>query len=324
MLRLLLPFIILTILVAATLSLPAWAMDDTPTPEADYWQVIAAINALATTESDERPVGGEDAWHALAEDLASMTSVQVGSGAIVPLDHSFLLEELFANLPDVALIHSLTGALLTAKGAQGLPPIVDADMASLAPILAQAEFRYLPQERPKFIRFLMDQWERFLRWLSGYLPEWTIEIPPIVGQIAAITGTVILAALVAYVLAQIVGEFTAEAGARYPDEVEGVPLTADRALQRAQELSTGGDYRTAVRYLYLSTLLLLEERGLLRYDRSLTNREYLRRVAHDPALSVTLQDVVDVFDRTWYGYQPLDESTYQRYAEAVAQLKRYQ
>ena len=75
------------------------------------------------------------------------------------------------------------------------------------------------------------------------------------------------------------------------------PLTADAALQRAQTFSAGGDYRTAVRYLYLSTLLLLEERGLFRYDRSLTNREYLRRVAHDPTLSAILQDVVEVFDR---------------------------
>jgi hypothetical protein len=40
--------------------------------------------------------------------------------------------------------------------------------------------------------------------------------------------------------------------------------------------SSEGDYRTAVRYLYLSLLLLLEEHGLLRYDRPLTDREYLQ------------------------------------------------
>ena len=62
---------------------------------------------------------------------------------------------------------------------------------------------------------------------------------------------------------------------------------------------------------------------MLRYDRALTNREVLRRVAHDPTLAAVLQDVVDVFDRVWYGYQPLDEVTYQRYAAAVDRLKRY-
>ena len=107
------------------------------------------------------------------------------------------------------------------------------------------------------------------------------------------------------------------------EDLGGESLTADSALRRAQEFSGGGDYRTAVRYLYLSTLLRLEERGLLRYDRSLTNREYLQRVAHDPDLSTVLRDVVDVFDRVWYGYQPLDAPAYQRYATAVEALKHY-
>lgn len=148
-------------------------------------------------------------------------------------------------------------------------------------------------------------------------------MPPAVGQLLAVLATVALAGVVAYLLAKVVGEFTAEARTHDDEDAHGVPLTADAALHRAQELSTGGDYRTAVRYLYLSTLLLMEERGLFRYDRSLTNREYLRRVAHDPALSAILQDVVDVFDRVWYGYQPLDELTYQRYANTVETLKRY-
>src|SRR5574341_98434 len=105
-------------------------------------------------------------------------------------------------------------------------------------------------------------------------------------------------------------------------EASGELLTADSALRRAQTLSAASDYRTAVRYLYLSSLLLLEERGLLRYDRSLTNREYLRSVAHLPELASTLRDVVEVFDRVWYGYQLLDAAAYARYADRVADLRR--
>jgi hypothetical protein len=106
------------------------------------------------------------------------------------------------------------------------------------------------------------------------------------------------------------------------EELGGEPLTAELALQRAQELSTGGDYRTAVRYLYLSSLLLLEERGLLRYDRSLTNREYLRTVAHRPELAAILREVIDVFDRVWYGFQTLNPGEYEAYVLRVETLRQ--
>jgi hypothetical protein len=78
----------------------------------------------------------------------------------------------------------------------------------------------------------------------------------------------------------------------------------------------------AVRYLYLSALLLLEERGLLRYDRSQTNREYLRGVVHRPDLAAILQEVVEVFDRVWYGFQPIDEAEVSHYTARVAELRR--
>jgi hypothetical protein len=99
-------------------------------------------------------------------------------------------------------------------------------------------------------------------------------------------------------------------------------LTADTALQRAQNLSNNGDYRSAVRYLYLSALLVLEEHGLLSYDRTKTNLEYLRSVSGHPELETPLKFVVEVFDRVWYGYQPLDDRGYQFYERQVGKLRQ--
>ena len=86
-------------------------------------------------------------------------------------------------------------------------------------------------------------------------------------------------------------------------------------------LSTQGDYRTAVRYLYLSSLLVLDEQGLLRYDRSRTNREYLRSVSSRPELAIPLRKVIDVFDRVWYGFEAVDENTYKSYVQQVEELR---
>jgi hypothetical protein len=92
-------------------------------------------------------------------------------------------------------------------------------------------------------------------------------------------------------------------------------------MQRAQALSMQGDYRSAIRYLYLSSLLLLDEQGLLRYDRSRTNREYLRSVSSRPELANPLRAVIDVFDRTWYGFEDVDEETYKSYVQHVDELR---
>jgi len=111
-------------------------------------------------------------------------------------------------------------------------------------------------------------------------------------EVATASG-LILAAVLIYILhglrSGVVAEaqMNAEAGA-------AEPLDAESAMKRAQMLSGAGDYRAAVRYLYLAALLHLDEHGLLRYDRSLINCEYLRRVADRPDLAATLRDVVNL------------------------------
>jgi hypothetical protein len=101
----------------------------------------------------------------------------------------------------------------------------------------------------------------------------------------------------------------------------GERLSARGALAQAGTLAAGGDYRAAIRYLYLSTLLLLDERRLLRYDRSLTNREVLGQVAGDEALVERLRPVVEEFDRVWYGFAPVDEAEYEDYQRQIEQVR---
>jgi hypothetical protein len=120
----------------------------------------------------------------------------------------------------------------------------------------------------------------------------------------------------------LLSDFAAESAIMAGEHPGDELLTADTALQRAQQYSGEGDYRTAVRYLYLSALLLLEERGLLRYNRSLTNHEYLRSLAHQPELAAILRDIIEVFDRVWYGFHALDLAEYEWYAGRVEVLKR--
>ncbi len=144
---------------------------------------------------------------------------------------------------------------------------------------------------------------------------------PLIYVIAGVI-VIVLALVIGFFLRGLLANLVAETSAPPDPHAADEDLSAEAARLKAQALSGAGDYRTAVRYLYLSALLLLEERGLLRYNRTLTNREYLRTVAHLPELSAILRDVVEVFDQVWYGYHPLDEGAYTRYAERVAELQK--
>lgn len=101
------------------------------------------------------------------------------------------------------------------------------------------------------------------------------------------------------------------------------PTSSGGAADLASELAASGDYRAAVRYLYLSSLLLLDERGLIRYDATLTNREHLRQIQGQPQLLETLRQVINIFEDVWYGYAPVDAAVYQQYCHHLNQLRRF-
>jgi hypothetical protein len=104
-----------------------------------------------------------------------------------------------------------------------------------------------------------------------------------------------------------------------PDE----PATSSGAVDRAADFAAARDYRSAIRYLYLSSLLLLDERGLIHYDSTLTNREHLRQVHGRPQLHDLLRGIVNVFEDVWYGYAAVDETLYQQYLQHIHQLWQF-
>ena len=107
-----------------------------------------------------------------------------------------------------------------------------------------------------------------------------------------------------------------------PPEPGEDPPTSTAAHDLAAESEAAHDYRSAIRYLYLASLLKLDERGLIHYDRTLTNREHVRQITGNPQLVEALQPVVNTFDRVWYGFAPVDEPHYQDFRQHVERLEQ--
>lgn len=96
--------------------------------------------------------------------------------------------------------------------------------------------------------------------------------------------------------------------------------TEKTALTRAETAEAANDFRNALRFLYLSAILNLQERGRLPYDKSLTNREYLHQGRVDSNLQATLAPIIAVFDEVWYGHKPCDAETLESYRELLQKV----
>ncbi|HJZ67413.1 MAG TPA: DUF4129 domain-containing protein [Blastocatellia bacterium] len=84
---------------------------------------------------------------------------------------------------------------------------------------------------------------------------------------------------------------------------------ADVALAAAR----AGDFRGAVRKLYVSLLYELSERNLIELEESATNHEYLSKVSRFSRLVGPMRYLTDRFDYVWYGMFPSSEEDFAAY-----------
>jgi hypothetical protein len=79
--------------------------------------------------------------------------------------------------------------------------------------------------------------------------------------------------------------------------------TLDEWLVLADELQAKGDFRGAVRALYLASLMRLDEANIIRFNRRETNWEHYSRLEKSPMRPESLDFLSPTqhFDRVWYG-----------------------
>lgn len=292
-----------------------FAQQAAPISADEFWQRVEATREwLAGAPADD-----STDWQVEAARWRAVRDVVLPGGVTAPVDTSFIVSQLEASPRDrEALIAYLSGLL--ESRALTTPPGGEREAELLQNILARPEFQEESAAQnliQRIYQWLLEQFYRLLDFLYGSSGS-PVSVP---SEVVIPLTVLVIAAVLVFVFRDTLRNLFAEV--ELADEAAGVGevLSARSAGQKAQVLSSSGDYRHALRYLYLSALLLLDERGLLRYNRAQTNREYLRQVRGRPDLAEHLKVVVDTFDRVWYGFQPVDQESYARYAEHVSALE---
>lgn len=133
-------------------------------------------------------------------------------------------------------------------------------------------------------------------------------------------GCILLVGVSIFFIQQIRGNLVAEARDEVAETAMENVATEQAALTQSDRAAESKNFREALRFLYLSAIFHLQERGMLTYDKSLTNLEYLRTLQTQAELQRALQPAIRVFDDVWYGYKPCDADTVADYREMLKKV----
>ena len=102
--------------------------------------------------------------------------------------------------------------------------------------------------------------------------------------------------------------------------------TSGELAEAGLAAARAGDFRTAIRKLYVSLLYELVERNLIELEDGATNHEYLRKASRFTALAGPMRYLTERFDYVWYGMFPSSEDDFAaylaRYEEAMERARR--
>lgn len=299
------------------------APGEAPITLAEYWELVSTTHESVTQMGSTSGTAIRQELDRLAAEWEQVASVKLPDGKVVEVDPGYLVAELQKDPPKLEQLAGLLEALLRAHEDYPRNVFTLEDILPLEEILKRPEFQW--QESQNAPALQMPDWlARLIDRILEFFSRLFVRTGTAMYQGRAlwqVAGVILLIVVLFFVFRNISLNLTREAQLAAEDRGNEELLTSTGALQRAETLSVRGDYRNAIRYLYLSSLLVLDEQGLLRYDRSRTNREYLRSVSSQPGLAKPLQDVIDVFDRVWYGFESVDEQTYQTYVTRVDELR---
>jgi Domain of unknown function (DUF4129) len=186
-------------------------------------------------------------------------------------------------------------------------------------------------------RKTVGEWlRRIVNWLTGSMPSAPAKVPDIDTRWIRFLfySTVLsLLAVLGYLVWRTLGGRWGRQGARRDvrfagEDAELLRLPPDELRDRARQLAADGNFREALRHLYIALLLNLDARGVWRYDTRRTNWEHiaaLRRKTDDDSsrelLVEPLSDLTLRFDRVRYGNAACDQEDWTRFARDVEQLE---
>jgi hypothetical protein len=181
--------------------------------------------------------------------------------------------------------------------------------------------------------WLSDSLENFFERIGKFLEKLfdnrqapnapSAQLGPGIGQVIIAILIAILAGFLIFMLAQLrFGKKGKSESSETLISAEEARRTADQWISEADRLAAAGQFREAVRCLYLACLIRMDEQQILRFERHETNWEHLYRfrdLPHKPT-GFDLDPVTRNFDAAWYGFVPQSQANVDEFKGAYTTL----
>ena len=200
-----------------------------------------------------------------------------------------------------------------------------------------------------WVRSALDALGRGVAWVIEHIQNWLRgkpdesggepsrpERPPIEIWIALVAVALLAAGVAAFVAGRRKKAVRAQpvTPAAVSPDLADESITADQMpesswLRLAEELLAKGDCRLALRALYLASLNNLSGRGLISIRRWKSGRDYRRelerraRAASDGNLTPAFARNVFLFERGWYGREPVERADVEAFAQGLEEIRSY-
>lgn len=203
----------------------------------------------------------------------------------------------------------------TALRGPARPPVAQL-RPDLQAILARPE--YNQGDGQWLYNYLYRLWHSTQVWYNEHLARYferLHDVSPFLYWTIVAVAVAAVALLLYHVILTLKGAFGTlpkARGARPSAAGESFQTDPAALLAEADAAAAGGDFEQALRHLYLALIRNLDRHGLLRYDRSRTNYEYLREVRALAAVAGPLATLTAQVEAVWYGEQPAQLAYYQR------------
>lgn len=132
-------------------------------------------------------------------------------------------------------------------------------------------------------------------------------------SIIAVLAAVLLLLIIIYTCLRLYRYFAPEYAETPSTGSESTSINADQLRTQASVCAEKGEYREAIRYLYLSLLLFLDQNKLIRYRLSKTNHEYLQEFRRQETGLESFYSLVSFFEGKWYGMEPCSNMDYRQF-----------
>jgi len=186
-------------------------------------------------------------------------------------------------------------------------------------------------------RAIKQRWDGFWRWLNRLfrgsdLPGAGGVAAQVFSRVFSVAFLLLGGCLVAWLIAKLIASISLRRNAKLAksrtaydesEEDEGIVLEPNAWLRQAGVYAGSDDYRRAFRAVFIAMLLLLDEGGLIEFDRSRTNGDYLTllRSKNYKRVYDLLDPLVIEFDRRWYGRAETTADDYKRIEKSFELLR---